>query len=249
VLVGEYDSVEHPQLVKDLKRLKAANPKSLNGQGLSATKSENPLVAVQKLKQNLLKRTGKPETSPLANAFATTNPMLPEEFFSAPEVDSFVMELNSQVENSLLSNQGRYTVIVRTFAGLGTIVDGKRDKEFQPSSERMDNCAADADDMTRELRKQGVEAYQFHDRTRSIVTIGSFESLGRQLPGGGFEYDPAIRQIMQKYCAGSKAELTKFGPGIAANHVASIPYDVSPTPIAVPKKSKRSLYMGKLGMR
>jgi hypothetical protein len=80
------------------------------------------------------------------------------------------------------------------------------------------------------------------------VTIGGFDTLGRQLPNGGFEYDAAIRQIMQKYCAGSQSSPTQFGPGIAANHVASIPYDVQPTPIAVPRKSKRSLYMGKLGM-
>lgn len=248
VLVGEYDSVDHPQLVKDLKRLKAAKPKSLNGAGIEDTKDDNPLVAVRKLQQNLMKRTGKTDTGPLSNAFATTNPMLPEEFFSAPEIDSFVMELNNQVEHSLLNNTGRYTVVVGTFSGLDTIVDGKKDKEFQPSSERMDSCALNADKMVKELRKQGVEAYQFHDRTRSLVTIGSFESLGHQLPGGGFEYDPRIRQVMQKYCAGNQSSPTQFGPGIAANHVASIPFDVKATPIAVPKKSKRSLYMGKLGM-
>jgi len=251
VLVGEYDSVDHPQLIKDLKRLKASSPKSLNGSGIEDSKEDNPMVAVRKLHKSIVKRTGKADEGPLGGAFATTNPMLPEEFFTAPEVDSFVMELNNQVEFSLLNNPGRYTVVVRTFTGLGTIVDGKRDKEFEPSSKRMDSCAENADKMARELRKQGVEAYQFHDRTRSLVTIGNFDSLGRQLPGGGFEYDAAIRQIMQTYCAGnaSKPAPTQFGPGIAANHVASIPYDLQPTPIAVPKKSKRSLYMGKLGMR
>lgn len=249
VLVGEYDSVDHPQLIKDLKRLKASSPKSLSGPGIEETKEDNPLVAVRKLQQSLLKRTGKANEGPLGGAFATTNPMLPEEFFSAPEVDSFVMGLNNQVEFSLLNNPSRYTVVVRTFAGLGAIMDGTKNSEFQPSSERMDSCAENADKMVRELRKQGVEAYQFHDRTRSLVTIGSFDTLGRQLPNGGFEYDAAIRQIMQKYCAGNLSSPTQFGPGIAANHVASIPYDVQPTPIAVPKKSKRSLYMGKLGMR
>ncbi len=249
VLVGEYDAVDHPQLVKDLKRLKSATPKSLNAQGAVASKDDNPLTAVQRLQQSLLRRTGKTESGPLGNAFATTNPMLPEEFLTAPEVDSFVMELNSQVENCLLNNPARYTVVVRTFSGLGTIVDGQKDKDFEPSSKRLNNCAIDADQMTRALRKKGVEAYQFHDRTRSIVAIGSFESLGRPLPGGGFEYDPAIRRIMQTYCAGNDSRSTQFGPGIAANHVDLIPFDVSPTPIAVPKKSKRSLYMGKLGMR
>ncbi len=249
VLVGEYDSVDHPQLIRDLKRIKESQPKSMNGDGIADAKEDTPLAAVQRLQKSLLKKTGKTESGPLANAFATTNPMLPEEFFSAPEIDSFVMELNDQVEHSLLENEGKYTVVVCTFAGLGTIVGGKQEKAFQPSSERMDGYAASANKMVLELRKIGVEAYQFHDRNRSLVTIGSFTDLGRQMPDGGFEYDPAIRKVMETYCAGNQSQPTKFGPGIAANHIANIPYDIQPLPIAVPKKSKRSLFIGKLGMR
>ena len=59
---------------------------------------------------------------------------------------------------------------------------------------RLDKFAADADKMTRKLRSQGVEAYQFHDRSRSLVTIGSFDTLGRELPDGRFEYDAEIRK-------------------------------------------------------
>ena len=55
--------------------------------------------------------------------------------------------------------------------------------------------------MASELRSQGVEAYQFHDRYRSLVTIGSFEQLGRELPDGRFEYTPEIRAVMKKYSA------------------------------------------------
>ncbi len=251
VLVGEYDSVDHPQLIKDLKRIKATQPKSMSKQDESAAAgdTENSMVAVRKLQRALLKRTGKDGEGPLAGAFATTNPLLPEEYFSAPEVDSFVVELNDQVEHSLLNNRGKFTVVVRTFSGLGALDTGMKAGAFEPSSERMDICAENADTMVKELRKQGVEAYQFHDRTRSLVTIGSFESLGRSMPDGSFEYDPGIRQVMQNYCAGNQTAPSQFGQGIAAKHVASIPFDVKPTPIAVPKKSKRSLYMGKIGMR
>jgi len=252
VLVGEYDSVDHPQLVKDLKRIKAYKPK---GAGVSeaeeATTStpETPMDAVKNLQRGLVKRLGKTPPGPLGNAFATTNPMLPEEYFMIPEVDSFVMELNSRVEYSLLDNPGKFTVVVATFSGLTTIVDGKKDKEFEPSSERMDACAMNAHIMVTELRKQGIEAYEFHDRTRSLVTIGSFNELGHSKPGGGFEYIPGIRRVMENHRAGNDVEPTKFGPGIRARHVASIPYDINPTPIAVPKKSKKSLYSGRLGMR
>ncbi len=252
VLVGEYDSVDHPQLVKDLKRIKAAKPKMYE-HGDEVPKpgdaAETPMDAVKNLQRGLLKRVGKTPPGPLGNAFVTTNPMLPEEYFMIPEVDSFVIELNRQVEHSLLDNPGKFTVVVATFAGLTTIVDGKKDKDFEPSSERMEACALNANTMVRELRKSGVEAYEFHDRTRSLVTIGSFDSLGQSLPTGGFEYAPAIRRVMENHRAGNDVEATQFGPGIRARHVASIPYDVNPTPIAVPKKSKRSLYSGRLGMR
>lgn len=251
VLVGEYDSVDHPQLVKDLKRIKAYKPKS--GDALetagSAEAAETPMDAVKNLQRGLMKRLGKTPPGPLGNAFATTNPMLPEEYFMIPEVDSFVMELNSRVEHSLLDNPGKFTVVVATFSGLTTIVDGKKDKAFEPSSERMDACALNAHTMVTELRKQGIEAYEFHDRTRSLVTIGSFSELGQSKPGGGFEYSPAIRRVMENHRAGNDIEPTQFGPGIRARHVASIPYDINPTPIAVPRKSKKSLYSGRLGMR
>lgn len=251
VLVGEYDSVDHPQLVKDLKRIKAYQPKSVSApEGATPEETgETPMDAVKNLQRGLLKRLGKTPPGPLGNAFATTNPMLPEEYFMIPEVDSFVMELNSGVEHSLLDNPGKFTVVVATFSGLTTIVDGKKDKEFEPSSERMDACAMNAHTMVTELRKQGVEAYEYHDRTRSLVTIGSFSELGTATPGGGFEYAPAIRRVMETYRAGNDVEPTQFGPGIRARHIASIPYDINPTPIAVPRKSKKSLYSGRLGMR
>lgn len=252
VLAGEYDSVNHPQLVKDLKRIKEAKPKVFEGDSAEPAPAEaddTPLDAVRNLQKGLLKRAGKTSPGPMKNAFVTTNPMLPQEFFMIPEVDSFVAELNSQVDHSLLSNPGKFTVVVGTFMGLSTIADGKKDKEFQPSSARMDQCAVKADKMVTALRNKGVEAYQFHDRTQSIVTIGSFDRLGDIRPGGDFEYDPAIKRVMEEYRTGNEVELTKFGAGIRAKHIESIPFDVKPTPIAVPRKSKRSIYSGKLGIR
>src|SRR5690606_24436783 len=109
VLVGEYDSVDHPQLVKDLKQIKAFKPKGAGSpDAATAGAAETPMDAVKNLQRGLLKRLGKTPPGPLGNAFATTNPMLPEEYFMIPEVDSFVMELNSRVEHSLLNNPGKF---------------------------------------------------------------------------------------------------------------------------------------------
>ncbi|MEM1068520.1 MAG: hypothetical protein AAGI63_06475, partial [Planctomycetota bacterium] len=155
---------------------------------------------------------------------------------------------------------GNYTVVVKTFEGLGAIVDGKANKKFSPSEKRMNDYLIKAEKMTVALRKQGVEAYQFHDRYRSIVTVGSFDRLGRELPNGKFEYASNIRKVIREYSAlNVNPERARQVPdgmrGIAANGVASdgkviaIPFDVQPTPIAVPKQSKRSLYGAKIGMR
>ena len=95
---------------------------------------------------------------------------------------------------------------------------------------------------------------EFHDRFRSMVTVGSFELLGRELPDGRFEYAQEIRAVVRKYSAlNVTPELARQVPrgtkGIASNNVAMIPFDVRPTPIAVPKPTKRSLYGAALGMR
>ena len=108
--------------------------------------------------------------------------------------------------------------------------------------------------MTRKLRAQGVEAYQFHDRSRSLVTIGSFDTLGRELPDGRFEYDAEIRQVMKEFSAFNvRPELAQQVPagskGVASNNVAMIPFDVEPTPISVPKPTRRSLYGATFGNR
>ncbi len=258
VLVGEYDTVERPEVERDLQVIRTAmlpifqDKNELNAE----TDQSNPVTTVKSITAKLFGQTGakKGQMGPMSQAFVTRNPMLPEEFFSAPKVDSFVHQMNEGLHHSLLDCDGRYTVVVKTFEGLGTIVDGRVNKEFEPSQDRLNRYAADAEKMASELRSKGVEAYQFHDRYRSLVTIGSFEELGRELPDGRFEYAPEIRAVMKKYSAFNvdpavARQVTTRTRGILGNGVAKIPYDVQPTPIAVPKISKRSLYGAAFGMR
>jgi len=256
VLVGEYDRVEHPSIDRDLQRIKTAKPAVLQDPNEMAaeTSNINPVTTIKAVVNKLKSISPDQHEGPMGNAFVTRNPMLPEEYFQAPPVDSFVHQLNEGLEFSLLECDGEFTVVVKTFEGLGTIVDGKRDKKFEPSVKRMAKFAEDAAKMTRALRAKGVEAYQFHDRNRSLVTVGSFASLGRQLPGGKFEYAPQIRQVVSEYSAlNVEPALARQVPtgtkGMASKNIALIPFDVHPTPIKVPKLSKRSLYGAALGMR
>ncbi len=256
VLVGEYDNVEHGNIERDLNRIKTFVPATLSDpKAIEAeTSTASPVTAVKALASRL-KRSGDNENKgPMSSAFVTRNPMLPEEYFQSPTVDSFVHELNDNVPHSLLKCDGKYTVIVKTFQGAATIEDGKREKDFTPSMKRLDGCAKAADKMCAALHKQGVDAYQFHDRERSIVTIGSFEELGRQLPNGQFEYSAPIRKLMQNYSAlNVRPELARQVStrqnGVAGNNIGMVPFDVQPVPIAVPKLSKSSVYKAAFGMR
>ncbi len=213
VLVGEYDSIEHPSIDGDLKRLKNSNLSVFAAADMAKeTDAKTPATTLKAVHERLMKYVDR-KKGPMSSAFVTRNPMLPKEYFQAPAVDSFVQQLNEDKQFNLLECKGKYTVVVRTFEGYGTIVDGRKEKEFVPSMRRLDRFAADAAKMVAELRKNGEEAYQFHDRYRSLVTVGSFESLGRQLPGGRFEYAPDIRRVMQKYSASICAELRQVRAG------------------------------------
>jgi hypothetical protein len=259
VLVGEYDTTNHPGIKRDLELIRAANlPVFQNlSQNPKATDELSPIERVKELTNEILRMRKDKQPRPMGNAFVTRNPKLPQDYFKPPEVDSFVHQLNDGVPHSLLKCNGKYTVVVKTFEGQATIVDGKHDKKFKPSGDRLAKNSEKANRMTEALRTQGVEAYQFHDRFRSLVTVGSFEELGRELPDGKFEYAPEIRRLMKKYRAlNVRPELARQVPqgnrgpqGVAANSAAMIPFDVEPKPIIVPKISKRSLYGAAFGMR
>ena len=259
VLVGEYDSVGRPEVERDLERIRTAVLPIFTDQTevRAETNESNPVTTVKSITAKLFGQTAsaKKTLGPMSQAFVTRNPILPEEFFSAPKVDAFVHQMNEGLHHSLLECDGRYTVVVKTFEGLGTIVDGSKvNRDFTPSEDRLNQYAMDAEKMASELRSQGVEAYQFHDRYRSLVTVGSFEELGRELPDGRFEYTPEIRAVMKKYSAfnvdpSAARQVPSGSRGVLGNGVAKIPYDVKPTPIAVPKISKRSIYGAAFGMR
>jgi hypothetical protein len=256
VLVGEYDRIAHPSVGHDLERIRMADLPVLRNQNQPRANSErsSPIDMVKALTAEMLQSRKDKQLGPMGNAFVTRNPILPQEYFETPEVDSFVHQLNDGVPNSLLTCNGKYTVVVKTFEGNGAFVDGRQDKKFKPSGNRLAKNSGRAAKMTAALRKQGVEAYQYHDRFRSLVTVGSFSELGRELPDGAFEYAPGIRQTMRKYGAlRLPSKLARQAPrvpkGVVANSAAEIPFDIEPKPIVVPKVSKRSLYGAAFGMK
>jgi hypothetical protein len=185
---------------------------------------------------------------PMKLAFITTNPLLPDEYFRPQGVDRFVARLNEGVKHSLLKCPGKYTVKVATFTGLVTVnpTNIKKIEKKDLTSSRLEEGAIKAHRLTVALRAKGYEAYQFHDRRQSIVTVGYFDRPPEKAPGGQMVYNPQVQDLIQRFCAKQrKLELAGvqhpgLQSGIVPEKLLDIPFDVHPTLIPVPQRSLSS---------
>ena len=251
VLVGNYPSYKDSRIEKDLKTIKFAHPKTLDPKARRGKETAQSLAAIRQLY-----RTVNPEKKsygPMYRAFVSRNPKIPREFFAQKGLDPLVLSMNRHVKYGLLDNPGTYTVQVATFKGevhfetelkkeekqgwLTSLVRRRKPSKLELAAER-------AHRLTMALREQGVEAYEFHDREMSIVTVGSFDRVGTQRPDGKVELDPAVYAVMKRYGASptgpgrirtGQAEV--LGTGLVPKRLAGISFDVTPVPIRVPKKS------------
>ena len=243
VVIGNYNSIDDPSLSKVLQKVKYARPECLD-----ITKHKQSTQRFIGLRELYKRVNGDPEKrnkGPMGNAFATRNPLLPEEYFAPTGLDNFVISLNRNVEHSLLNNPGRYTVRVAGFQGNET-TNAKEIKELESSNEltdRLELAADRAHRLTVTLRGQGVEAYEFHDRYESIVTVGSFDHEGTELPDGRVEINPGIFRVMEKYRAKPQQIPGRNEVGLVPQRVGGIPLDVQPLPIPVPRQSIGSAYV------
>ncbi|REJ72890.1 MAG: hypothetical protein DWQ34_15615 [Planctomycetota bacterium] len=155
------------------------------------------------LKEGVVFNKSEKRKTPLAGAFLTMNPqMTPEEVEAHKELDPVVLRLNHRERNSLLENDGRYTLVVATFGGKSTVADAKIDdrsdkplfslkNELSLDSD-LDYAALEARGLAEALRVvENVEAYVWHDRYQSIVTVGSFNGPN----------DPEIARYRQRFAA------------------------------------------------
>jgi len=208
VLVGDFPSIEDPDAQKMLERIKTLQPNALN---VDAEKTAQSMAKVRRFEDALLEKMGKNrKRGPMGQAFFTRNPMLPREYLVPKGVDSFVAKMNDGVENSLLDCPGKYTIRVATFRGK-TILQASATEEQTSKSfwnrRKVDEdnplieAAENAHLLTKELRSHGYEAFEFHDRTESIVTIGSFDQVAQQLPDGRVLTTPAVERIVKTFGA------------------------------------------------
>jgi hypothetical protein len=118
--------------------------------------------------------------------------------------------MNDGVEHSLLDCPGAYTVKVATFRGKTILQTSAEDSQSAKSFwNRRSNddriplveAAENAHLLTEELRAHGFEAYEFHDRTESIVTIGSFAQAAQRTLDGRVVAMPAVQRIVETFGA------------------------------------------------
>jgi hypothetical protein len=244
VLVGDYEQVGDANAQKTLKRIKYMKPDAL----VKVEKTSQTLAAIHAIQKAAIPRDEKlPEKGPMGGAFLTTNPLLPKEYFVPKGLDKFVVDLNKDFKYSLLNCKGKYTVKVATFTGQSILLTRKvidqLDKGATPKS-RLVDAAKKAHKLTEALRAKGVQAYEFHDRASSIVTIGSFDAVGTPQPNGQIELNPQIHAIMQQYGA-DKSITPGQAPQVGkAKTEAGIPFDIQPLPVEVPRRSIGADYAG-----
>jgi hypothetical protein len=246
VLVGDFADVDDPAARKVLEKIKYAHPDCLDvekrlAEGKTDSRSLGRLRMIQ---QAVMPETAKKKhKGPMSHAFITTNPLLPDEYFAPKGVDSLVKDMNAPVEYSLLKCPGKYTVKVATFKGK-TVIDPREIKDIEGGkslNSQLEDAAVKAHRVTLALRQKGYEAYEFHDREASIVTVGSFASVGAPGANGKFEINPQAQTIIKDL--GPKPPR----PGVDSSGpqpmiIEYIPLDMQPMLVEAPKASISSQY-------
>ncbi len=240
VLVGDYPAVDDAEAQKVLKKIKSAAPQCLE---VKEGKATNQTLANWrtglKAAQNLLGNENK-EKGPMGHAFVTTNPLLPSDYFTSKGLDPFVIEMNKNVSHGLLDCPGKYSVQVATFKGQ-VIIEQNEIEAIQSGKKELNSDLADAamkaHQLTEALRIKGYEAYEFHDRNASIVTVGSFDTVGTPRSDGRIEINPKIHAIMKTFGAQPMSLPGQNVPVTPLKSLAGINFDIQPIPIQVPKKT------------
>ena len=162
-----------------LKKLKLAQPAALDVEEARHQPNARRSATIQRAMQP--DDSPEKQKGPMRNAFITTNPLLPADYYVPKGVDKLVLEMNKGVKWGLarlprpLHGQGGH---VHRPGGAGSKTIEKIEQGSKMKS-RLADAADKAHNLTVALRGKGVEAYEFHDRYQSIVTVGNFRQRGQ----------------------------------------------------------------------
>jgi hypothetical protein len=272
VLVGEFPAIDAPEAQKILQQIKHVTPDALKVD--EDEESAQSMALVREIQNQVREKVNpKQKRGPMGHAFLTRNPMLPKEYFVPQGVDAEVAKWNERVEHSLMKCPGKFSIRVATFRGRVTFesYEAKKGQKQNKSKKKMDpleEAAYNAHEMTLALRAKGWEAYEFHDRQESYVTVGSFDN-GTQLADGRIELaDREAQIIAQTFGAATpnnvferpatqdkqleELQKQRFNnlfaqrgdtfDGLHPKRFIGLPFDIVPEPVNVPRKSISSTY-------
>lgn len=267
VLVGDFPSIEDPRAQRALEMIKKLQPESMARinveEGFNGEELAGARLQAWRVWSDM--QEGR-EVRPLRAAFLMANPLLPEEYFAARRVDKGILDLNSGLKYSLLKCPGDYSVRVASFSGSSTMVPKEMEKiRYDEQRKRatgdslteskLVDAAKKATLLTLYLRREGYEAYEFHDRHESYVCVGSFDWATREDNYGRQVINPEIEKtiaIFKGKGVSSRSEgknaATLSGetfPLPKKFFEAGIACDVQPLPVLIPK-SENSRFASKL---
>ena len=248
VLVGDFERADDPNTQETLHALKYLRPDALSPERQKST--SDPLAGWRLFYHSIMPEgDANKKLGPMGQAFATQNPLLPSDFTAQKGVDKLVLQMNEGVDHSLLDCPGKYTVQVAHFTGRAKItIKRKEIEDFQSGQTKFDKtleeAAINAHEMVEALRKHGIEAYEFHDRNASLVTIGSFNSVGQNGENGVIELDPRIHGLIEQFRGQhtmAPKTLSQIVPGWKKR---DLPFDAQPILVHVPKRSISAMLNG-----
>lgn len=247
VLVGDFPSIEDSRAQQALEKIKHMHPQCLSDPDMESSLPLGDYRRRQAVETNNRELASK---GPMRAAFLLANPLLPDEYFDAITVDPFIVNLNRRIAHSLLKAQGMYTVRVATFRGDATFDLSKMEEIEKDQSWRMKNnkplessklveATVKAALLTKELRRLGVEAYEFHDRTESIVCVGAFEWWMKPDASGNPSYNPEMLKTIESF-QGRYEKLPNGQTVYLPRSISSLGnqglfFDVEPKAIAIPR--------------
>jgi len=178
VVAGNYGDINDKVAQQTLKWVKSVHPKCL--------------------RQGVVYKPTPGRPGPLSGAFLTVNPMLSAEEVQQRRTDPLLVKLNGGERDSLFENKGKYTLVVARFYGKTLSADVKvpwvksflKDNDLDTAGRSArELCTALRGNFDKENGMNNVDAFVWHDRHESIVTVGSFNS----------ENDPRIEKYKKLF--------------------------------------------------
>ncbi len=254
VLVGSFSSIEDRSAADTLEKIKTLQPGAL---AFDETVPTHQRMGVwREIQRRISGNAEMKKKGPMRQAFMIPNPLMPEEYFTRHGVDTVILNLNRdrEIKYSLLNCPAPYSVRVATFRGetsfkLEDIEKAKQEEsrytKFTKPREKSQLAEAGekAHRLTNELRKEGVAAYEFHDRYESYVCVGEFDWIKKTGTNGREVWNEDVLKTISLYKATIEDRAIKNYPGMGkpirpktlpALRGTDIVFDAQPIPVQVP---------------